>query len=158
MTKHVRDAGLESRTARARLKASGAPYYKAVGEGLHLGYRKGATVGKWVVRRYVGNQGYKVETIATADDIEDADGHRVLTFFQAQERARERGEKLAYSGPYRVQDAFKDYLDHLGDRAENTGRRVKNHILPSLGELPRGGADCRKDQGLAPRYGADRRG
>ena len=52
----------------------GKPYYKAIGEGLHLGYRKGATVGKWVVRRYTGDQNYIVETIAVADDIEDADG------------------------------------------------------------------------------------
>jgi integrase len=133
--KRVRDSKFDSRAARAKLKPSGKPYYTAIGQGLHLGYRKGATVGKWVVRRYVGDQDYKVETIAVADDVEDADGFHVLDFWQAQERARERGGRLLYTGPYRVRDAFDGYLKALGDRAEDTGRRVKNHILPALGDL-----------------------
>ena len=87
MPRRVRDLGLETRAARGKLKACGKPYYKSIGDGLHLGYRKGATVGKWVVRRYIGDQDYKVETIATADDIEDADGTIILNFWQAQDRA-----------------------------------------------------------------------
>jgi integrase len=135
MARRVRDAVLESRAARAKLKPSGKPYYKAIGEGLHLGYRKGRTEGKWVVRRYVGNQDYKVETIATADDIVDADGTHVLSFYQAQEKARETGSKMAYSGPYRVKDAIEDYLLYLGEgRNFATGLRARKHIIPALGE------------------------
>jgi len=33
------------------------------------------------VRRYLGDQDYKVETIATADDVEDANGVDVLDFW-----------------------------------------------------------------------------
>jgi integrase len=136
MAKRVRDTGLESRAARGKLKASGKPYYKAIGEGLHLGYRKGATVGKWVCRRYIGSQQYAVETIATADDIEDADGDRVLTFYQAQDRARTRGSELAYAGPYRVRDAVAAYLKHLeGKPSEYDGKiRLERHVLPALGD------------------------
>jgi integrase len=135
MAKRVRDSDLETRAARGKLKPRGKPYYRTIGQGLHLGYRKGETEGKWVVRRYVGDQDYKVKTIGTADDRVDPDGHHVLDFWQAQDRARERGGQMVYIGPYRVRDAFDGYLKALGDRAEDTGRRVTNHILPALGDL-----------------------
>jgi integrase len=130
MARRVRDNILESRTARAKLKPSGKPYYKAIGEGLHLGYRKGQAEGKWVVRRYVGNQEYKVETIALADDTLDADGVHVLTMFQAQDKAREIGGRLVYAGPYRVRDALEAYLNHH----PTTGTRYRDHIAP-LGDV-----------------------
>ena len=66
----------------------GKPYYKVIGQGLHVGYRKGKRAGMWVVRRYAGASTYVVETIAEADDYADADGDKVLTFWQAQDRAR----------------------------------------------------------------------
>jgi integrase len=136
MAKRVRDSGLESRAARSKLKARGKPYYKSIGEGLHLGYRKGRTEGKWVVRRYAGNQAYLTDTIGTADDIEDADGTVVLNFWQAQEKAREIGGKLIYAGPYRVGDAVTDYLKHLDGKATryDAGIRIEQHILPILGD------------------------
>jgi integrase len=138
MARRVRDKGLESRSARAKLKVSGKPYYKAIGEGLHLGYRKGATVGKWVARVYVGDQKYVVETVATADDYEDADGQRVLTFWQAQDRARELAGKKVYTGPFRVQDAVKGYLNYLGNRTSAYDGRIRfeKHVLPVLGDVP----------------------
>ena len=48
----------------------GKPYFRVLDQGLHLGYRKlkGAP-GRWVVRYYVGEQSYVVETSATADDF-----------------------------------------------------------------------------------------
>ena len=99
MARRVRDASLESRAARGKLKPQGKPYYKAIGEGLHLGYRKGKVEGKWVVRRYAGDQSYITDTIATADDIEDADGDQVLNFWQAQEKAREIGRQAGLQRP-----------------------------------------------------------
>src|ERR1700730_1957145 len=97
MARTLRDTALESRAARARLKARGKPHYCALEEGLHLGYRKAkgrrgkpAVAGKWVVHHYVGGQSYTVESIAMADDHSDADGVAVLDFRQAQAKARER--------------------------------------------------------------------
>ena len=112
--RRVRDSGLETRTARAKLKARGKPYYKEIGKRVHLGYRKGKVEGKWVVRTYTGS-GYVTDTIANAvaDDIVDADGTHVLTFFQAQDKAREIAKKSSkYIGPYRVRDAWEDYRLH----------------------------------------------
>ncbi len=76
MAKRVRDADLETKAARFKLKARGKPYYKVIGQGLHVGYRKGKRAGMWVVRRYAGASSYVVETIAEADDYADSDGHR----------------------------------------------------------------------------------
>src|SRR4029079_14163628 len=101
MARGVSDKRLEARSGRTKLKASGKPYYKAIGEGLHLGYRKNTTVGKWAVRIYVGDQKYEVKTIDTDDDYADAEGQRVLTFWQSQDRARELAGKKVYTGPFR---------------------------------------------------------
>jgi integrase len=137
MAKRVRGSNLESRAARGKLKPRGKPYYTAIGEGLHVGYRKGKAEGKWVVRRYAGDQAYITDTIARADDIADADGVKVLTFWQAQEKAREIGGKLAYAGPFRVRDAVQAYLDYLGDRTTAYDGRIRfeKHVLPVLGDV-----------------------
>ena len=133
MARRVRDLSLESRASRAKLKARGKPYYRVIGEGLHLGYRKGERAGKWVVRRYIGEQNYKVETIATADDVDEANDETVLSFWQAQDRARARRDTPA---PYRVRDAISAYLHYLGARGSGYDTRIRceKHILPSLGD------------------------
>ena len=135
MARTVRDTKLETRAARSKLEVSGKPYYKAIGPGLHVGYRKNASGGKWVVRRAAGSQ-YKVETIGSADDIEDANGDTVLDFWQAQEIAR---GKRAYVGPYRVRDAVEHYLEHLAGEGKNSvgnaANRAERHIMPTLGEV-----------------------
>jgi integrase len=146
MARTVRDANLETRTARGRLKPAAKPYYRAIDEGLHLGYRKGATAGKWVMRWYVGAQTYETETIATADDTLDADGDVILTFAQAQATARTRflekkrtAAGLApRSGPYTVRAAIDDYvawLEHNRKTAKDTRWRADALILPRLGDL-----------------------
>jgi integrase len=134
MAKRVRDADLVSRASRAKLPVAGKPVYKAIGEGLHLGYRKNAVGGKWVVRRYIGDQQYQVQVIGIADDIEDANGDTVLDFWQAQERAR--GKRL-YRGPYKVADAVADYLKSLEGRGTHYERsnRAGHFVLPDLGEI-----------------------
>ena len=145
MAKTVRDANLETRTARSRLKAAGKPYYRAIDEGLHLGYRKGKTSGKWVMRRY-SDKTYIVETIATADDTLDADGAEILTFSQAQAIARDRFIEArrvasglpAKGGPYTVRLCISDYIEWLEqDRksAADARARADALILPPLGDV-----------------------
>ena len=91
MARIIKDAALETRTARERLKPRGKPHYRIVEEGLHLGYRKPRTgAGKWVLRHYTGRQTYVVETIAPADDLSDPDGIAILSYRQAQAIARQR--------------------------------------------------------------------
>jgi integrase len=148
MARTVRDAKLESRTARDALKASAKPYYRAIDEGLHLGYRKGKTAGKWVMRRHVGGKKvYEVEVIGGADDTIDADGDVILTFKQAQDKARQRfiagqraqaGLPTLAAGPYTVKAAIEDYLQWLAENrktGQNARFRAEALILPALGDV-----------------------
>jgi len=143
----VRDAKLESREARIRLKGRGKPYYRALEPGLHLGYRKPAGgAGRWVVRHYVGEEAYETETIGTADDLSDADGVAILSFRHAQNEARKRMVARAKAaigdkGPYTVGQAMDAYLKFL----ESDGRseasisdaryRIEAFIRPALGQV-----------------------
>ena len=141
MAKRVRDSNLESRAARAKLAPQGKPYFKAIGAGLHLGYRKGKTGGRWVARLYIGDGAYRVETLADADDMLDADGASVLTFWQAQEAARSlhaaSAEKAAPAAPYTVRTALADYLEWMESArksASDARYRADALILPHLGD------------------------
>lgn len=144
MARTVRDANLETRTARSRLKVSGRPYYRAIDTGLHLGYRKGKTGGKWVVRRYIGSQSYEVETLdAIPDDVLDGDGAAVLNFGQAQAKARElfaaRNAGLRPAGPLTVTQACAAYVEYLRAEKKTGGdaeQRIAKHVLPALGDRP----------------------
>jgi integrase len=131
--RRIRDSLLENRSARAKLAPRGKPYYRPIAENLHIGYRRNAGgVGKWVARRYVGEQKYVVETIAVADDVEDSNHDTVLNFWEAIERAR---AKRSYVGPYRVRDAMEAYLDNLGpDRSAHPKLRIDRYVLPELGD------------------------
>src|SRR5437016_4933660 len=119
MARTIRDALLDTRTARSRLKARGKPYFRTMEPGLHLGYRKPLSgPGKWVARHYVGEQSYEVETLAIADDFSDADGVAILNFHQAQSLARSRMVSRAHAaagktGPLTVADALTAYLEFL---------------------------------------------
>jgi hypothetical protein len=146
MARMVRDANLETRTARARLKVSGKPYYRAIDPGLHLGYRKGRAGGKWVIRSYIGDGAYQVETIATADDSADPDGIAVLDFRQAQALVRQKHLQQVRTaqglspmdGVYTVKGCINDYLAFLEQNrksAKDARWRAEALILPTLGEL-----------------------
>ena len=55
MARTVADQKLESRTVRDKLKGQRKPYYRAIEEGFHLGYRKPMSSGvakQWVLRSY----------------------------------------------------------------------------------------------------------
>ncbi|OAI28683.1 integrase [Methylosinus sp. R-45379] len=142
MAKTVRDSKLDSRAARERLKPQPKPYFRALDIGLHLGYRKGKTGGKWVVRRYIGDEKYLVETIGTADDGQDADGAEVLTFSQAQAKARERAadsRETRPAAPFTVDRALDEYLSRLeSEHSKSLGdarNRAANLIRPKLGAV-----------------------
>jgi integrase len=141
MPRSVRDAKLDTRTAREKLKARGKPYFRALDPGLHLGYRKlKGLPGRWVVRHYVGAQAYETVTIATADDYSRANGVDVLDWQQAQEEARRRRDTrvqaAAGRGLFVVADALRLYIEALaaeGRKTTDTERRANSMILPSLG-------------------------
>jgi len=130
MARHVRNPKIESRAARARLKPSAKPTYFDLGGKLHLGYRRGKGAGRWVMRVYIGGEKYVTDTIGEADDLADANGTSVLSFGQAQEKARERMKALearSNGSAITVADAVETYL---AAHETSTGARSKlKHVL-----------------------------
>jgi integrase len=146
MARKLRDASLDSKAARAELKPRGKPYYRVIDPGLHIGYRKlrgyqrrPQPAGRWVVRRYIGEQAYKVEILATADDLSDANGTTVLNFWQAVTAARGKVQAGSVSSSnYTVGDAVAEYLewfDRNRKSAVDSRKRAEAFILPELGRL-----------------------
>jgi hypothetical protein len=88
MARSTRSAKLETRTARLKLPVRKKPYFVAVAPGVGLGYRRNKTAGSWVVRAADGRGGNWTQAFAVADDFEDANDTDVLSFWQAQDRAR----------------------------------------------------------------------
>lgn len=145
MPRTKRDASLDSRAKRARLKARTAPYWTWISEGCSLGYRKNQRGGVWIARLYKPNakpslHQYKV---GPADDEIDADGKRIFDYQQALDEAKkwfaEKTGELNGSrrmAGYTVEDAMRDYLSEFetsGKRSlkETTGT-VNAHIVPKL--------------------------
>jgi integrase len=146
MAKTVRDTKLESRPARAKLPQRREPYWKGIGQGLHLGYYRGSKTGTWHVRYRGDRKKYVSEVLAQADDIMDSDGMDVLSFFEAQERARawhvmqQRAETGIRSTAqnYTVDAALDDYLAWFKTERKSvafTQNTLDTHIRPELGHI-----------------------
>jgi integrase len=148
MARTVPDANLGTRTARAKLAVQHKPHYRLIEPGFHLGYRKlgNDRPGTWVARRYDGKGGYAVENLRTsdralvlADDYEDADGVRILSFAQAQQQAR--GARTTKSGPLTVSVVLDEYLKFLDGQGRSrhslasSRYRIEAFIRPQLGKI-----------------------
>jgi integrase len=145
MARTLRDAKLDTRAARLRLKQRREPYWRSISEGLAIGYRRGTKGGTWIARHYSAQHGRRFQSIGTADDVAEADGEHILSFAQGQEVARkwfgdlarqDRGE--VRGGPYTVAQCLDEYVAWLqGHRKTgNDARyRVATHIVPKLGDI-----------------------
>jgi integrase len=141
----LRDSNLETRTARSRLPVRHKPFFRLIEPGLHLGYRKLTSgPGTWLARRYTGEGRYILENLRSADgafvladDFEDADGDKVLSFAQAQRAVR--GPRSARGGGYTVANAADDYLRFLESdgrsphAVRDTRYRIEAFVRPHLG-------------------------
>ena len=145
VARRVLDRYLDSKEARRRLAPRAKPYFRTIERGLHLGYRRLGTgaAGPWVARHYLGERRYEEEAIGHADDLSDADGVAILTYWQAVEVARERMRLRVHSeagitGPYTVAEAVADYLEFL-ERNRKTAydvrKRMEAHVLLRLGKI-----------------------
>jgi len=147
--KHTR---LESRSARARLKRGRQPHWQAVVPGrVHLGYQrwKGDADGRWVLRRYSGQHTsrsgkivakYLSQTLGRADDDTAADGENVLSFEQAEAKARAIVDAPGGGKVHRltVRQAMEQYVEYkrsTGQSVADVISRGTAHILPPLGDL-----------------------
>jgi hypothetical protein len=88
MARTVRNAKIDTRSSRARLKIRREPYWTKISQGCALGYRRGDKGGTWIgkFRDDSGKRHY--EALGAADDAREPDGLSVFSFAQAQEKAR----------------------------------------------------------------------
>jgi integrase len=151
MSRTVRNAKLDTRSARTKLHARRDPYWVVISKGCALGYRKGAKGGTWIARFRddAGKQHFK--SLGAADDAIDADtGDLVLAYQAAQKKAEdwfklaERGfeeedEKPGKPGVYLVADAMKDYMAKYqregGKAPKRTQTIIDALIVPPLGSV-----------------------
>ena len=145
MARATRDAKLETRTGRDRLPVRHQPYFRLIGHGLYLGYRKGVRGGTWIVRHFSGGK-YVFHTLGEADDYRDANDLDVLNYFQGQDKARkyadeciQRERNTGISGkPLTVADVMTEYVKWyaVNRRAiTEVQYRINVNILPFLGSI-----------------------
>jgi len=147
MARTLRDPRLDSRTSRRTLPQAHQPYWKSIDSGMHLGYRKGKLKSSWIARYRSEDGRYHKTVLAIADDTQDPDGLNILSFSQAQSKAREWFAKMAFQeagyssvhkGRFTVAQVMENYLDWsiVHRRSIDQLRSVCNaHILPILGHL-----------------------
>jgi len=148
MARTIKDTNLGTRTARTNLAVLSRPYYRLILQGLSLGYYRGARTGTWSARRYTDEGRYEEAKLGTADDVADADGLTILSFTQAQERARlwltqrgyeDAGIRLPAKAAYTVSDALDDYIADYTNRGgkdvAGTKSTIEAHIRPALGSM-----------------------
>ena len=142
MAGKVKHANLESRTARSQLKRGRQAHWQSLVPGrVHLGYQcwKGDKEGRWVLRRYIGNDKYRSTTLGRADDAANADGEHILSFAQAQAKARAMVDapqaKLHRLTVRQAMERYFDYKHAEGQMVSDVVNRSAVHILPDLGDL-----------------------
>lgn len=151
MGRTKRSAKLDTWNARKKLQL-GKTNQDPIAPGQYLGYRRPASgaAGSWFAR---WRQDGKIlqERLGTADDFQDADGIDVLSWDQAQDKAkawfqdqrdkaiRSAGGEPAKVGPYTVADAWRAYHADAVTRGVHGARIMQQvaeaHILPELGAL-----------------------
>jgi integrase len=131
----IRDAKLDTPTARGKLSPRRKPYWVRVAPTVWLGYRAAKRKpGTWSVggdaRRWIRKFGF-------ADDVEKADNKHIFSFWEAQQRAKElaRGQTTEGQGaPVTVSQALDNYRADLlahGAHASNADR-IRTHLSHTL--------------------------
>lgn len=140
MSRTVAETRIQDRAARARLDVRDHPYWRALSEGIHLGYRRGPRKGSWVARYMPPDaRGYVTSALGEADDIRDADGRDILSYKQAFDETL-RWVELATSGApaeasadVTVAQAVAAYIAaRNARRSTQAGRAVKSDADSNL--------------------------
>jgi integrase len=148
MARTIRNAKIDTRSARSKLPERREPYWTVLSAGCALGYRKGVKGGTWIAR-FRGDDGRQhYGPLGAADDARDPDGLSVFNFAQAQRRARawfdqkakeQAGDFVTSDRPYTVADALvdyrSDYLRRGGKAVDRLDWSAAAWIAPELGKV-----------------------
>jgi integrase len=130
MARKLRHSSLESRSARLRLPIRLKPFTgPTLARGIQLLYRRNKSNGTWVVKASDGHGSYWTKAFAVADDYEDSDGKAVLTFYAAQDAAKQLargGDATSDAAPVTLDQALTAYAADLKAR----GARERNATWP----------------------------
>jgi Phage integrase family len=110
------------KTPRLKLAVQKKPYWQQMTPGLSLGYRRNKGAGAWVVRVADGSGTNWTKGFAAADDITKPDGDTVMTYEQAQDRARKLAgvdRTVSTDRPITVTEAVDAYAADLETRGAN---------------------------------------
>lgn len=142
MGKRLQESTISTRAARTKLPPG--LHWRAIDPDVHLGYRRGAKGGVWIVRWRTAS-GYNRAALGTADDIFDADGQTILNFTQAMAAARQHvsqvranhaeAEALKAAGPtITVRAVIETYLTKRDAReaAQKNGVGLKKDARSRL--------------------------
>jgi integrase len=115
MPQQIKAPKIARRTNRLTLPIQKKAYFVTIDRGLALGYRRTQTAGTWVMRCTSDGQDW-TQAIAKADDHEESDGKDILTFGEAQTRARELIKKGKPGATGTLDDALNHYQNALANR------------------------------------------
>jgi len=137
----AKSSTLAVKKTRLALPVARKPIFESLGGGTSVGYRRNNGAGTWVVRKADGKGGSTQRVIGTADDYEDADGERILSWAQAQAKALETAATEADVSPVgrmTVAAALEAYADDLTARRGDLANvaRVRRHIPDRLADKP----------------------
>jgi integrase len=141
MARRPRSASLETRAGRLRLPVQRKPHaFTTIAPGIALAYRRNQGAGRWVVRCADGRGGAWTKAFGIADDYEESDAERVLTFWEAQDKARAlaRGKDEDSGRPGTVAEAIDDYEADLVVRggAVVNAQRLRRLLPPAILSKP----------------------
>lgn len=145
VARQIRDGKISSREARKKLARRREPYWLMLVKGGHLGYRKLSDGrGTWIAK-VRDKAGLRLQqSLGAADDALDADGVTVLSFEQAQAKARDwlqatvNGGLEAVTGKITINAAIDRYLAFIkAHRKSHTQVKAgaDAYIRPSLGKI-----------------------
>ena len=138
MARSVR-SGLESRSARLKLRVSSKPVWLTIGPGLGLGYRRNKTAGNWVARSPMARAAIRRRNIGNADDYAEAnDAGRSEIFPGAGEGAATRKRQRRRSVGHYRQPGLETVRADIRTRGGDVGNasRLRGHLSPAMLRKP----------------------
>lgn len=150
MSRARRDSKVDTRSARLRLRPRKEPYWSTLAPGEALGYYRPSSGGDgtWWARVRFEDGHYRKRALGATDDSLDSDAHQVLSYKQAQAKAREWFDQArAEAGqdaprtrkPCTVLEAWEYYrLDCIRRGVKRLDRMecgARLYILPELGMI-----------------------
>jgi len=135
MARRIRSYGLENRTARLKLDPRKKPYTAQIAPGIQLAYRRNKGAGVWSVKAPFGLKKFSI-----ADDLEDANGESVMTYWQALDKARTlaRAGEGSSDALITVKEAIDNYEADLAARGaqKDNATAIRRNLPDTLAAKP----------------------